>query len=149
MPRSSRSDFRRLGESFRGWPSVHRCLFVFCARKIDGDSWFTWWFNRIYQGNPSISPERTPVARQLHFERFELLPVDPFAVTKKTTGERPKGKSLVAHTGNWDSCGNPRPFLFRLVTAEQVTMGQNPNRLAPSEHPNPLQPLKQVLKNGW
>ena len=31
-------------------------FFGFVGRKIDGDSWFTWWLFLIYQGNPSISP---------------------------------------------------------------------------------------------
>ena len=35
-------------------------LFGRLARKMDGDSWFTWWFFLIYQGYPSISPRRTP-----------------------------------------------------------------------------------------
>ena len=29
--------------------------------KIEGDSWFTWRFFVIYQGNPSMSPKRTPM----------------------------------------------------------------------------------------
>ena len=36
-------------------------LFGCFGRTIDGDSWFTWWFFLIYQGNPSISPRRTPM----------------------------------------------------------------------------------------
>ena len=33
-------------------------LFGCFGRKIDGDSWFTWWFNHL--PGPSISPKRTP-----------------------------------------------------------------------------------------
>ena len=35
---------------------------LFCCfdRNVDGDSWFTWWFFLIYQGNPSICP-RPPI----------------------------------------------------------------------------------------
>ena len=29
--------------------------------KIDGDSWFTWWF---HDAGPSISPQRTPMCRR-------------------------------------------------------------------------------------
>ena len=31
------------------------------VREIDGDSWFTWWFN--HPPGPSISPKRTPMCR--------------------------------------------------------------------------------------
>ena len=33
-------------------------LFGCLARKIDGDSWFAWWFNHL--PGPSFSPKRTP-----------------------------------------------------------------------------------------
>ena len=34
-------------------------LFGCFARKIDGDSWFTWWFHHL--PGSSISPKRTPM----------------------------------------------------------------------------------------
>ena len=34
------------------------------------DSWFTWWFSLIHQGNPSISPKRTPMLLGLEFLFF-------------------------------------------------------------------------------
>ena len=34
-------------------------LFGCFGRKMDGDSWFTWWFNHL--PGPSISPKRTPM----------------------------------------------------------------------------------------
>ena len=37
-------------------------LFGCFARKIDGDSWFTWWCNHL--PGPSISPKRTPMVKQ-------------------------------------------------------------------------------------
>ena len=36
-------------------------LFGCFVRNIDGDSWFTWRYFLIYQGNPSISSKRTPM----------------------------------------------------------------------------------------
>ena len=37
-------------------------LFGCFGGRMEGDSWFTWWLNHLYQGNPSICPERTPMA---------------------------------------------------------------------------------------
>ena len=38
-----------------------RCPFCFFfGGKIEGDSWFTWWFNQL--PGPSICPKRTPMA---------------------------------------------------------------------------------------
>ena len=36
-------------------------LFGCFGRKIEGDSWFTWWFNHL--PGPFISPKRTPMIR--------------------------------------------------------------------------------------
>ena len=38
-------------------------LFDCFGRKIDGNSWFTWWFNHL--PGPSISPKRTPMIGEL------------------------------------------------------------------------------------
>ena len=42
---------------FRGIGVLFGCF----RRRIDGDSWFTWWFFLIHQGNASISPKGTPI----------------------------------------------------------------------------------------
>ena len=49
-------------------------LFGCLAGKIDGDSWFPWWYFLIYQGYPSTSPKRTPTLGTLFViqERFLL-----------------------------------------------------------------------------
>ena len=39
-------------------------LFGCFGRKIDGDSWFTWWLNHPW---PSICPKRTPMAETLRW----------------------------------------------------------------------------------
>ena len=53
------ADFSEAEEKYA---QAHRCPFLGCfARRIDGDSWFAWWFNHI--PGPSISPKRTPMLR--------------------------------------------------------------------------------------
>ena len=51
------------------------------ARKIEGDSWFTksvGFFFLIYQGNPSISPKRTPMVRLIRGDRaVQVAPSKP------------------------------------------------------------------------
>ena len=37
-------------------------MVVLLEKNMGFDSWFTWWFLLIYQGNPSISP-KTPMVR--------------------------------------------------------------------------------------
>ena len=43
-------------------------LFGWFGRTIEGDSWFTWWFN--YLRGPSTSPKRTPMILELLCGRF-------------------------------------------------------------------------------
>ena len=58
-------------------------LFLFFAcfgRKLDGDSWCTWWFNDL--PGPSIAPNRTPMFGWLPFDDRWLpraLVKDPLA----------------------------------------------------------------------
>ena len=38
-----------------------------CFGIVDGDSWFTWWFNHL-PGKPIYSPKRTPMVTGIHWD---------------------------------------------------------------------------------
>ena len=48
---------------FNGTAESVGVLFGCFGRKIDGDSWFTWWFNHL--PGPSIFSKRAPMAERV------------------------------------------------------------------------------------
>ena len=46
---------------------------VVLVETIDGDSWFTWWFNHL--AGPSICNKRPPMVASL-FQLFESVPLN-------------------------------------------------------------------------
>ena len=67
-------------------------LFGCFGRTIDGDSWFTWWFNHP---GPSISPKRTPIIKS------PVLPANGFHMTL-SPGYPPSTRMGTGGTGRFD-----------------------------------------------
>ena len=87
-------------------------LFGCFGRKIDGDSWLTWWFFLIYQGNPSIS--------NLTGHLCSCLPVAFFVSAGTSTPRGPGGRD------QREGSGGDLPRASRLDPPRGATFGWMP-----------------------
>ena len=98
----------------------HRCLFFGCfGRKIDGDSWFTWWFNHLpgkpiyFPGRDAYGPHGVSTSRRIHLrlrclESEELAALEVAQLRKELQAQEHQELSASLCAGLWDWFGGVR-----------------------------------------